>query len=151
MAGVKTLVVTQIFQRKQTVAAFRILTPRIAILKLPLGLGHRQHVHQVDPAGTRQLLLWRGQFQFHVQVIVLLWCVDTLPNPNLGGCRGAIRGGQIVGGAPGGADTGLLRCGFEGLLQNIRLCWRRLWHEVQGTNKLDFPWRNSIDSIESDD
>lgn len=148
MAGVKTLVVTQVFQRMQTVAAFRVLTPRVAILKLPLGLGHRQHVHQVDPAGTRRLLLWRGQFQLHVQVIVLLWCADPLPNPNLGGCQGAIRGGQAVGGAPGGADAGLLGLSLDGLLRNIRLCWRRLWPEVQGTNKLDFLWRNSVESIQ---
>lgn len=149
MAGVKTLVVTQVFQRVQAAAAFGILTPGVAILKLPLGLGHRQHVHQVDPAGTRQLLPRRGQFQCHVQVIVLLWCVDPLPNPNLGGCQGAIRGGRAVGGAPGGADASLLRLAFGGILQNIRLGWRRLRHEVQGTNKLDFPWR-SVDSIQSD-
>lgn len=116
MAGVKALVVTQVLQRMQTAAAFRILSPRVAILKRPLGLGHRQHVHQVDPAGARQLRLWRGQFQFHVQVIVLLWCVDPLPNPDLGGCQGAIRGGRTVGGAPGGADAGLLMLGFDGHL-----------------------------------
>lgn len=113
MAGVKALMVAQVFQRVQTVAAFGILSPRVAILKLPLGLGHRQHVHQVDPAGTRQRLLWRGQLQFYVQVIVLLWCVDPLPNPNLGGCQG---GGRTAGGAPGGADAGLLMLGFDGHL-----------------------------------
>lgn len=151
MAGVKALVAAQVFQRMQTVAAFRIPTPRVAVLKLPLGLGHRQHVHQVDPAGARQLLLRRGQLQFHVQVIVLLWRVDPLPNPNLGGCQGVIRGGQTVGGVPGGADAGLLRLGFDGLLRNLRFRWRRLWREARGTNKLDFPWRSSIESIQSDD
>lgn len=123
MASVEALVVAEVFQLMRTIPAFRILTSGVTVLKRPLGPGHREDVHQVDPAGTCQFLVWRGQFQLHVQVIFLLWCVNTFPNPNLSGSQGAVREVRAVGRPPSGADAGLLRLGHSGLLT---LWWQRL-------------------------
>lgn len=123
MAGVEALVVAEVFELMRPVAAFRILTSSVTVLNRPLGPGHGEHVHQVNPAGTCQFLVWRGQFQLHVQVIFLLWCGNPFPNPNLSGSQGAVGEGRAVGGPPGGADAGLLRLGYNGLLTRW---WQRL-------------------------
>lgn len=115
MAGVRTLVGAEVFGQRPTSFAFSIMAFSNIILKLDLRLWHCEHVHQLYLARTRQLLVWRSQFQLHLQ-IALLWRMHPFPNPNLSRSHGSIRRGRTVGGALCGADTGLLRLGLNGLL-----------------------------------
>lgn len=113
MAGVEALVLAEVFELVRTGAAFTVLICGAAVLERPLGPGHREDVQQVNPAGTRQGLVRKSQLQLHVQVVFVLGRVDPLPNPSLSGGQGAVGGGRAAGGAPGGADAGLLRLGYN--------------------------------------
>lgn len=86
---------------------------------VPFGqrLRDRENVHQLNSTRTEQLLIFRHEFQFHLQVVLCLFgCEDPLPHPDLCGSHRSIRQGWTVSAAPGGADTGLLRLSLTGLL-----------------------------------
>lgn len=142
VARVEALVVPQVFQRRRTLPALSA-----SALHRPLGPGHRQHVHQVDPAGTSQFLVWRGQFQLHVQVVFLLRGVNPFPNPDLSWGQRAVGTGRTGGGPSAGADAGLLRLSWDGLLGPR---WQRLQIDDRETNQLEFLRRNAVPRHRSD-
>lgn len=130
MASVRTSVAAEVFRQRPSRAALGDV-----ILQLHLRLRRLEHVHQLNLAGPHQLQVQSSQFQLHVQVALrLLWHMHLFPNPNLSRGDGAVRRGRAVGGALGGADTGLLR---------LRL-------EDQRANKVNLLPRNDITCIRLD-
>lgn len=90
MAGVKTLVGSEVFWQRPTSCVCSIVTFINIILKLHLGIWHCEHVHKLYFAGKRQLLVWRSKFQLHVK-IALFRRMHPFPNPNVSRSHGSIR------------------------------------------------------------
>lgn len=146
MAGVKTLVGSEVLRQRPTGFVFIIVTFINIILQLHLWIWHWEHVHKLYFAGKCQLLVRRSQFQLYVKIA--LFCrMHPFPNPNVSRSDGSIRRGRTVGGALGGADTGLLRLGLNGFLWTVGFgCWR-LWFQDQRTNKVDLLPRSDLTGV----
>lgn len=59
------------------------------VLELQARLGRPEHVHQQDPAATRQLRVRGSRLQIHLRT-ALLRCAHALPDANLRGILGSV-------------------------------------------------------------
>lgn len=117
VAVVEAVVPAEVFGQRPTRFVVSVVTVSGGALKPRLRFGRSKHVHQLYGAGTRQLVVGRSTFQFHVEVVLsLLWRVGPFPNLHWGRGHRSVSGGRTVGGALGGADTDLLRLCFNGRL-----------------------------------
>lgn len=116
MASVGTLVPTQVFGDSPAGFVVRVESFR-GVVTLSLHLWYCEHVDQLYHAGKKQLLIWRGELQLHLQMVLGVFRrVDPLPHADLRWGHGPVRRRRAVGGPLGRAHTGLLGLSLNGLL-----------------------------------
>lgn len=97
-----------------------VLLLSCGLLELGPRPGSLEHVHEQNPAGTRQFPIRGGQLQLHLQT-ALLGCMHPLPDATLSRRRGSVRQRRTIGGALRGARAGLLEIGLLKLGLNTQL------------------------------
>lgn len=92
-----------------------------------LELGNCEQVDQLHSARQQQLLIWRGELQLHLQMVLGVFRrVDALPHADLRRSHGSVGGGRTVGGPLGRADAGLLRFRLDRFLRTFSFRDRRV-------------------------